>query len=407
MYINRADSEPNAGAARNQIRVIRLSSTEKKQREQRLLQEEWDKLLYTVGFTTVFQAISAACNGGRFNEKQDAFFAGECAEVSSPGNGRKIPLIVHNGLMDLMFLLTHCHDGALPQSFEDTKKLIRSYFPLIYDTKILATECSDSVVRGGSTALGELYQSVFSSEMNDLGLKKSPIVNGENTEQAHEAAWDAYMTGCCYYALSRKILDYNGDSRLTLDRVLEHEPVGSLHRVSLGLNKIYMHFSLYTIDLESSSGTAGLHDPLCHGLSVNTTFYVSGIDTTVSTRDILKALTDGTDNQTEIIQHLKYEIVWMDDVSFFVGTKLENIVSVHDTGSIHLIALHVHNQLHSGLKGVQVVDLADYFQQQHVGSGSILGSFTSAVKRIFGGGKRAHENGAAEHANKNKRRRMN
>lgn len=402
----RADSGPNAGAARNQIRVIRLSTSEKKQREERILQEEWSKLMYSIGFTTVFQAISDACNGNSFSERQtDAFFAGESSEVSVPGdeNSRKVPLIIHNGLMDLMFLLTHCHDSKLPESFEDTKKLIRSYFPLVYDTKILATECSDAVVRGGSTALGDLYQSVFSPDMNDLGLKKSTIMNGSSTEQAHEAAWDAYMTGCCFYALCKKILD-NKDSRLTLDRVLEHEPVGSLHRTSMGLNKIYMHFSLYTIDLESSSGTTGLHDPLCHGLAVNTTFYVSGIDSNVSTRDILSALT-ATQSQTELIQHLRYEICWIDDKSFFVGTKLDNLISVQDTESIGLIALHVRNQLRVGLRGVQVINLADYFNQQHASKQSVIGSIAAAVKRLFGGGKRAHDDETNEQAKK--RRRVN
>ncbi|KAL7514124.1 hypothetical protein ACHAXN_012702 [Cyclotella atomus] len=406
LVLERADSGPNGGAARNQIRVIRLSMSEKKQREERLLQEEWSKLVYAIGFTTVFQAISDACNGNSFSEEQtDAFFAGNSPRVSVPSddNGRKIPLIVHNGLMDLMFLLTHCHDSKLPECFEDTKKLIRNYFPLVYDTKILATECSDAVVRGGSTALGDLYQSMFSPEINDLGLKKSTITNGSATEQAHEAAWDAFMTGCCFYALSKKILD-NKDSRLTLGRVLEHEPVGSLHRTSMGLNKLYMHFSLYTIDLESSSGTSGLHDPLCHGLTVNTTFYVSGIDSTVSTRDILRALTV-TQNQTEIIQHLRYEICWVDDESFFVGTKLDNLISVRDTGAISLIAIHVRHQLRAGLRGVQVIDLADYFNQKHSSKQSLIGSITSAVKRLFGGGKRTEDDDTNERAKK--RRRVN
>lgn len=403
--MQRADSGPNAGAARNQIRVIRLSSTEKKQREKRLLQDEWSKLLYTIGFTTIFKAISDACNGRSFSEKQtDAFFAGESAELTTSESGRKIPLIIHNGLMDLMFLLTHCHDATLPEDFEDTKKLILGYFPLIYDTKIMSTECSDSIIRGGNTALGELYNSVFSSEMNDLGLIKSPITNGDTNEQAHEASWDAYMTGCCFYALSRKILEPNRDTRLGLNRVLEHDPVGSLHRDTLGLNRVYMHMSLYTIDLESTSGPAGLNDPLSHGLAVNTTFYVSGIDTNVSTRDILRALTDGNYNETEVLQHLKYEIIWMDDNSFFVGTKLDNLVSVRDTASVNLISLHVHNQLHAGLKGVQVLDLADYFRQKR-GNVSFIGSVTAVVKRLLGGKRSQDAGDIIESANK--RRRVN
>lgn len=309
--------------------------------------------------------------------------------------------------MDLMFLLTHCHRDSLPESFEDTKRIIRGYFPLIYDTKILSTECSDAVVRGGNTALGELYRSVFSPETSELGLKKATITNGDGSEQAHEAAWDAYMTGCVFYALCTRILEPNNDSRLALGRILEHEPVGSLHRNTLGLNKIYMHMSLYTIDLESSPGIVGFCDPLSHGLSVNTTFYVSGIDTNVSTRDILRALTDGNQRgETEVLQHLKYEIIWIDDESFFVGTKLDNLVSVGDSGSINLIALHVHHQLHVGLKGVKVINLVDYFAQKNTEKETIIGSIATAVKRLFGGGKRSlHVASGNEQANK--RRKVN
>lgn len=419
IYHHRADSGPNAGAARNQIRVVRLSSDEKKERAKRILQEEWSRLLYTIGFTTVFQAISDACNGKGFSEEHiDAFFSGECSEVSLPaGNrGKKIPLVIHNGLMDLMFLLTHCHDGTLPDSFEDTKKLIRGYFPLIYDTKILSTECSDAEVKGGSTALGDLYHSVYSPESNDIGLKLSTIMNhhdGESNGQAHEAAWDAYMTGCVFYGLCRKILEPSGrrHKETTFENILHNEPLGIVHRDWLGLNKLYLYFSLYTIDLESSSGTTGLLDPLSHGLSANTTFYVSGINTNISTRDILQALTNGSQYEIELLQQLKYEIIWMDDTSLFVGTKLDNIACGEDVGTINLIATHVHNKLHASLKGVQVLDLVDFFKHKSIPKGSIIGSLASAVAKpfqmlgnvVFGSQKRSHEPGDVERSNKRSR----
>eukprot|EP00804_Cyclotella_cryptica_P010761 CCRYP_005535-RB/>CCRYP_005535-RB protein AED:0.12 eAED:0.12 QI:118/1/1/1/0.5/0.33/3/4044/772 len=419
LVLEKADSGPNAGAARNQIRVIRLSSDEKKQRAERILQEEWSRLLYTIGFTTVFQAISDACNGKTFSEENtDAFFSGQCSGVSVPvhNGGRKIPLVIHNGLMDLMFLLTHCHDSTLPDSFEDTKKLIRVYFPLVYDTKILSTECSDADVKGGSTALGDLYRSLFSPESNDPVLKVSTIMNQNDREsngQAHEAAWDAYMTGCVFYGLCKKILEPSGtrNEEMSIEKILQKESLGNVRRDLLGLNKIYFHFSLYTIDLESSSGIPGLLDPLSHGLSVNTTFYVTGIDTNVSTRDILQALTHESQYESELLQHLKYEIIWMDDTSFFVGTKLDDIVSGVDSGTINLIAVHVHDKLHTGLKGVQVLDLVDFFKQESIPKESVIGSFASAVAKpfqmlgniVFGARKRSHEVSEGQQGNKRSR----
>ena len=91
----------------------------------------------------------------------------------------------------------------------------------------------------------------------------------------------------------------------------------------MGLNLIYMHVSLFTIDLESSLGpVVGLHDPLSSGLSVDTTFHVSGITASVSTRDILRALWTGNEGEDEVIRQLKYEIRWVDDSSVFFGTGL-------------------------------------------------------------------------------------
>jgi hypothetical protein len=95
----------------------------------------------------------------------------------------------------------------------------------------------------------------------------------------------------------------------------------------------------------------------------------------------------------------------MDDNSFFVGTKLDNLVSVRDTASVNLISLHVHNQLHAGLKGVQVLDLADYFRQKRGGNVSIIGSVTAVVKRLLGGKRSQDAGDIIESANK--RRRVN
>ena len=221
LILERADSDPNNAAAatlRNQIRVIRLSPAEKLCREARIKQEAWDELLMDMGFTIVFQAISDACNGNVFSDQQTRkFLDGMCSELSTPTSakspeddtatpttttpatvaaGRKIPLIIHNGLHDLLFLLTHCHNPTLPDDFEDAKKIIRRYFPLVFDTKVVGTEYSDSIIQGGgSTTLGDLFHTIGNDDV--LPFIVPPIVNqdGRSQGQAHEAADDAYMTG--------------------------------------------------------------------------------------------------------------------------------------------------------------------------------------------------------------------
>lgn len=400
-----------------QIRVMRLSPEEKERRDTRLRREAWEKILGDVGFTILFQAISDACNGKVFSKEQTkSFLNGTSPDISVDGKGsNKIPLIIHNGLMDLMFLITHCHDPTLPESFEETKATIRSYFPRIVDTKILAGEYSDSIIKGGKSDLGSLFNVITSErEMSWITFKAPTISNGESSQQAHEAAYDAYMTGCVFNGLCDRILyQENGLSgSLTLDKLL-HDSTDDAVRRLVGLNKLYMHVSLYTIDLESKDGpVSGVHDPLSSGLSVDTTFHVSGIDTNVSTRDILGALLIGG-NGYDFAQGLRYEIIWVDDTSFFVGTRSEADITLNDASTISLLASHVRNNLHAKLGNVEILSLRNYFVQvrcmkndsedksspQHGLVGSIVSAATlpfAIVGHVLGFGKRTHDTTASE-----------
>ncbi len=176
----------------------------------------WDGVLSELGFATVFRALSDACNGRTFEEGRTRdYLDGTCPDLTCPpathpaAMGRRIPIVVHNGLHDLMFLMTHCHDPALSDSFEDTKTLIRTYFPLVFDTKVIGTEYSDAIIRGGSTNLGDLFAATCGDGReppSDGAVGVSPPIklpasitnqDGRGQGQAHEAAYDAYMTGTC------------------------------------------------------------------------------------------------------------------------------------------------------------------------------------------------------------------
>jgi poly(A)-specific ribonuclease len=246
--LNRDISGPHSssggGGGKGQIRVIRLRSAEKEQREVRLRREAWDKVLMECGFATIFQAISDACNGRKFTDTHTrAFLDGMSTDLSDGPNdemvesARRIPIIVHNGLHDLMFLLTHCHHPTLPESFEGTKRIIQKYFPLVFDTKVIADEYSDSIVKAGSSNLGDLYGGtcVNSGIQNIHSQPSLPsrITNqdGKGQGQAHEAAWDAYMTGCVFNALCNRILETKKrlGTFMPLDRLLLAPPLARLY----------------------------------------------------------------------------------------------------------------------------------------------------------------------------------
>jgi hypothetical protein len=83
-----------------------------------------------------------------------------------------------------------------------------------------------------------------------------------------------------------------------------------------GRNKLYFHISPYTIDL----ATPDL-DPMQRGMSRSSTFRVTGIDPTVSTRDIVRCLKGLVDTEGG---RVNFEIIWVDNTTFLVGVMIED-----------------------------------------------------------------------------------
>mmetsp|Transcript_12693 Transcript_12693/g.35933 ORF Transcript_12693/g.35933 Transcript_12693/m.35933 type:complete len:557 (+) Transcript_12693:93-1763(+) len=133
----------------------------------------------------------------------------------------KKPLVGHNCMCDLLFMLSHFY-GALPECYSRFKQAITGLFDLVYDTKLLATRKPFKFVpkeaeadrteprqsRFGSTALGEVFK-VFAEEAASAREDDTPTVEvsfaqgferyaGDDKAAAHEAAYDAYMTGYAF-----------------------------------------------------------------------------------------------------------------------------------------------------------------------------------------------------------------
>ena len=198
--------ENAGGSYPNQIRVMRLNPDEQRAREERLRRETWEKLIvHQIGVWRVFMALSLACHG--LEIPTDSITFAKCntdvnwdkssSSVDSLTSvGRKIPIIVHNGYMDLMFLLTHFHSHTLPPTFSEAKSVIHGYFPTIYDTKYLSTECTPASLWNESTHLEGLFTKII-RENDDISrlVELVPDVAGssgfaylsEDEGQAHDA----------------------------------------------------------------------------------------------------------------------------------------------------------------------------------------------------------------------------
>ena len=206
--------------------VLRLSEDEKKIRDERIKRVEWQKIHNEkIGFARVFKAISDACRGELGDTKNEYKQFLERSErnvlslTETTKNRRRVPLVVHNGLIDLLFLMTHFHANELPSNYSDAKKLIQNYFPAIYDTKVIATECVDFRFRMKNSSLSELYQrhvmgiqNINENEHNGVLMRvvypRVEIMNDRSTSSHRDAGDDAFMTGAVFQCLSRPTVNH-------------------------------------------------------------------------------------------------------------------------------------------------------------------------------------------------------
>jgi len=233
----------NAGAPHsNRIRVWRLSNEEKAVRKERLEKEAWEKLVLNVGFWRVFTALSHANQG--MKQVNSIVLANSVEEVDVTAEpelvptGRCVPIICHNGMMDLLFLLTHLNAHKLPDTYEQGKALIHDTFPLLYDTKILATECSDQGMIGDNTILGNLYSKFVENDEAFVFERNFQVTNTSATDpdQLHEASYDAFMTGAVFVALTGRIP--GGRVASLYDMMSSPSPYDSITKELFGRNKV-------------------------------------------------------------------------------------------------------------------------------------------------------------------------
>lgn len=363
----------------NQIRVLRLNEAEQRQRNYDLQTRAWhDYIVNRIGMWRVIHALQLVCQGHaidkthplfakqhdhiNFNKEpsfhgamppmvleehmgwKDATAASpiqipETTTIKPSSSGRKIPLVVHNGFMDLCFLMTHFQSPTLPNTLRECKHWIHSCFPNIYDTKVMATEyITGSSSSYDRTNLGDLFHQVVvrnetlqssirilppcTKAQNDEGDEEEegeiterpplPAAAAAESTQEHEAAYDAYMTGAIYVGLSHQIRDRHNLNMPNDNDHYHNSNEQDQARSKFGRNKLYQ-MSMYLLDLECKEG-----DPLKHIYESEQIFAVSEIDSAVTTRDIVQSLAQCIDNEGQIAL---YDIVWVDDTTFLVATR--------------------------------------------------------------------------------------
>jgi poly(A)-specific ribonuclease len=119
----------------------------------------------------------------------------------------KKPVVGHNFMQDTMFMF-HMHQEPLPKDYSAFKQQLQKHLPVIYDTKTIARKLSgDSAFQ--ITHLGAVYDECrrragLSQDKLTRKFHLPPGFYNYNDEaikaqnKAHEAAYDAYMTGIAF-----------------------------------------------------------------------------------------------------------------------------------------------------------------------------------------------------------------
>lgn len=173
------------------------------------------------------------------------------------------------------------------------------------------------------------------------------------------------MTGCVFVGLALHIKGLHEG----LPHVVDHNNTSgssSLIRTAYGRNKLYQ-LSMFTLDLEELEVES---DPLQHGMSLNTSYRVSGIDPSISTRDIVRCMNDLFDSNG---RRVNFDIVWVDDTTFIVAARFTssegNAASTAFGGDNGILRNHgnlIYRALRNRFQREEIHSLEEYFYNERM-----------------------------------------
>ncbi|TRY79724.1 hypothetical protein TCAL_13099 [Tigriopus californicus] len=159
------------------IKITKMDANEHAQKDLDRNQSEFDVLDEAVGFAKVIQKLSQS---------------------------RK-PVVGHNMFLDLCYTLNQfvC---TLPESYSEFKHLANKTFPILVDTKTMATQYPfrDEIF---NSSLEELKNTLMTAPFHMPDVKAVSVDSGYEleSEKYHEAGYDAFITGLCFIAMSNHL----------------------------------------------------------------------------------------------------------------------------------------------------------------------------------------------------------
>ena len=218
------------------------------------------------------------------------------------------PIVGHNSFFDLLFLFRWI-DAPLPTEFSEFQQRFHTLFGAaggLFDTKfiadcgILANGSPAAAVGGGAaaegpddTSLGPLFDATV-VKTNFPGVKFAPgfAYDDANQKQAHDAGYDAYMTGAIFAANCAS--------------------VGGIENLSLRCkNKLYLMQSLISFSLEPGESSF-------LRVTRGDIYHLSGFPSDTKTEHIIEAFDpSGTEEANKTI----LEVSWIDGTTTYLIVK--------------------------------------------------------------------------------------
>jgi hypothetical protein len=115
---------------------------------------------------------------------------------------RAVPLIGHYMILDVAFLFDH-FIAPLPGTLEEFRVAVRDKFPPLFDTKYISKALMNDVKAIRNTGCEELYGYCKKKKEFSCLVDIKTHENYSLSAQAHEAGFDAYMTGYVFINFAR------------------------------------------------------------------------------------------------------------------------------------------------------------------------------------------------------------
>lgn len=157
----------------------------------------------------------------------------------------KKPIVGHNLILDLIQIINQFIE-PLSDDYTAFKETCHSLFPLIYDTKFIAHLILDpDTLTNNQSRLNDLYCQLKASTYMPKITVQQLDQNLDANQQAHQAGYDAYMSGYCFIAMSESYIQTSHKQKC-IKEAPDSRPVSITqeHRISTSFaNKIHLSYS--------------------------------------------------------------------------------------------------------------------------------------------------------------------